>query len=294
MYFATDQIGKVLSGHAPRRCGSNNLAKELSNMLRGMIDLQLPSMKSKLELLISKTEEDCHKIGKSMDRGATRENLIKISQELDRSVSSHVYATGVDRKVWQAIEEIFQEAAYQISQTAPLFAINRRLISYELLVAYSSTITENPIISLQFVKDHASEGVESKVIAIGGAKWALVYKPQRKHVGMVKGSIYLKCVHLPRGASSVRAKYTVSSDKARHPCSDEYTFSLKNDSADTLQTDFGYVATGSIINVEAKVNVMVSPKLYFIEKSRLCRKNTCSLTDFFCRCAFQTCFVPQC
>jgi hypothetical protein len=68
-------------------------------MLRGMIDQQIPAtgMKAKLEGLLVVTEAACTKAGKSIEKGAARENLIKQSHELECLVISHTEATGDDK-----------------------------------------------------------------------------------------------------------------------------------------------------------------------------------------------------
>ncbi len=248
-YFDVDKIGNLLNQKASSRCGSDNLAKELAGMLQRMIDQQIPSMKSKLMDLIARTEEDSLKAGKAIAKGEVRENLTKLSQELERLVASHLNAVGVDKHIWHQINHELHDAAYKIQQTAPLFNINGRLISHEVLL--SNVNAEKPTLMLQLDKGQLSgtSPVESKETVVGGAGWILVFLPDPN-----KAQIKLKCTKLPRGACSVKATYTISAANAHHPCTNDYTFSLEGES-DGFDVSF---KGDERCNVEANVDIKVS------------------------------------
>jgi hypothetical protein len=245
-------LGKIIHQHASRRCGSEKLEKELAIMLRGMINLQIPAMKTKLLELIGQTEEESSKAGKSIEKGAAQETLIKLSQKLERLVSSHVHADGVVKDFWHQIDDELHGIAYKIQQTAPLFAINGKLISREVTIDSSDT-TNTPMLSLSLDKDQLSGStcVQSKEIAIGGAKWALNFLPKE---GTANAQIKIQCTKLPKGARSVKTTYTLTPENAGSHTK-EYSFSLDG-SSDGL--DFSFPAATEHVVIEATIQIQVS------------------------------------
>jgi hypothetical protein len=112
--------------------------------------------------------------------------------------------------------------AYKIKQTTPLFAINGALVSRELIMDGSDT-TNIPKLSLS-LDTHQLTGsncVESKEMAIGGAKWALIVSP----VMTTMKHVCLKCTKLPKGARSVETTYTITPENSPSHTK-EYSFSL--------------------------------------------------------------------
>ena len=219
-------------------------------MLRGMIDQQIPAMKAKLEGLLVVTEAACTKAGKSIEKGAARENLIKQSHELECLVISHTEATGDDKGIWHHIDAELQDAAYKIKQAAPLFNINGKLISFETLGAIKTTNAPNLTLKLNKEQLQGSNSVESAVFAIGGAQWKLIYSPV---VAGRNAVVKLKCMKLPKGACSVITAYTLSAENAHHPCGDDYTFSLDGSSNGLAISCVGVDG----LTLEAEVNIKV-------------------------------------
>jgi len=217
-------------------------------MLRGMIDQQIPAMKAKLEGLLVVTEAACTKAGKSIEKGAARENLIKQSHELECLVISHTEATGDDKGIWHHIDAELQDAAYKIKQAAPLFNINGKLISFETLGAIKTTNAPNLTLKLNKEQLQGSNSVESAVFAIGGAQWKLIYSPV---VAGHNADVKLKCMKLPKGACSVITAYTLSAENAHHPCGNDYTFSLDGSSNGLAISCVGVDG----LTLEAEVNI---------------------------------------
>lgn len=223
-------------------------------MLRGMIDIQIPAMKTKLLGLIAQTEEECTKAGKPIEKGTAQETLINLSQKLEKLVSSHVHAEGVDKDFWHEIEDELHEMAYKIKQTTPLFAINGALISRELIMDGSDT-TNIPKLSLSLDKHQltGSTCVESKEMAIGGAKWALIFWPAVTTMNKQVSQIKLKCTKLPKGARSVETTYTITPENSPSHTK-EYSFSLDGLS-DGLAVSFQAATERLVFDVTIQIKV---------------------------------------
>jgi len=85
-YFSSDDLGRKLKETMPKRCGSENLLQVLSSMLQGMINVQVPEMKSKLEGLLKETSDAIDDLGASVSKDKSIESLSKITQKYSDSV----------------------------------------------------------------------------------------------------------------------------------------------------------------------------------------------------------------
>ena len=256
-------MGFLLHNAAPERCGSQKLLRQLSMMLKTLIDEQVPDMMIEVENLVKCTTVELDALGERVVKQDSRRVLNDLIREFASSASDVIRSAGNKRNFWHTCRSIFENTKTDIQNAAPSFNVGGKLAFCDMLdfVAADGEKAEylkDPI-TLTVNKTDATEikrRVNSAVQKVGGVGWSLQFRP-----GLNSTSVCLYAHDLPPGAKSVNVKYkVVPSGFASAATREHHTLNCCTETVERLITS--HVGNKSLkptgnVQIEAYVSILV-------------------------------------
>ena len=209
-FFESHDIGRKLHKASPERCGSTNLLKQLSMMLKLMIDEQVPLIKKMAQELVENTKTQLDDLGKVISVSESRRALNDAIRDFSAMSSERIRSSGDQKSLWQQLRCILENSRQHFHRAIPTFDVGGTLAYCDIL-SQSFGKTENSLyddepIVMTISKIDATElkRVNSPIQKRGGVSWALQFRP-----GLNGTCICIKAYDLPTGAKSVNVKYKI-------------------------------------------------------------------------------------
>jgi len=205
LFFRENLIGKKIFEMSPDRCGTLNLRKQLSNMLKKMIDCNIPYVLEMAQKLVEQSKEELHVLGTCVSREDSRRVLNDIIREYGNIIGDYISSSGSHKSLWQEIRKVLQSSKRNIQNATPSFDVGGKLVYCSMLDEVTSDSVTDPIV-LNVSKVAASElkRVNSPIQRRGGISWSLQFRK-----GSNGTSICVFAHDLPSGAKSVHVKYKI-------------------------------------------------------------------------------------
>jgi len=208
-FFISNDMGSLLHAAAPERCGSRNLLRQLSHMLKTLIDEQVPDMMAEVTKLVERTSAELEGLGKKVSKQDSRRVLNDFIREFASTAGDVIRSAGNRRSFWHSCRTIFENARAEIQNAAPSFDVGGKLAFCDMLEFVAdgekAEYLKEPI-TMTVSKSDATEikRVNSPLQRIGGVGWSLQFRP-----GLNGTSVCLYAHELPPGAKSVNVKYKI-------------------------------------------------------------------------------------
>ena len=227
-FFQTHATGRKLYKASPERCGSTNLLRQLSAMLKIMIDEQVPEMKLIAQRLVENTKDELHDLGTKVSTSDSRKALNDTIRDFSTLSTELIRSSGDQKSLWQKIRVIFEKSRQDFYRAIPSFDVGGKLAYCDLISKQSSVNStannssgyEDEPLMMTISKVDATElkRVNSPIQKLGGVSWGLQFRP-----GLNGTCVCVKAYDLPQGAKSMNVQYKIVPSGFAAAVTREYT-----------------------------------------------------------------------